>query len=192
MKISLTESDIRKIVKTVLEEELACMGTNYVKVRELAHNIKLGNSDAIETAAISMSRKIPRGSILIPVPQHTGNAEYTLKLSKRIAELSGCKVMDILKAAPREDTLFSRKKMNGGVVKEYSLGFYVVGDDNTGEKLKSARDIILIDNVVDSGMTYAQAAMTIEKAYGISPWMFSVGVVVNPKDPTRNIVRSVF
>ena len=66
MRISLTESDIRKIVKSVLEEELACMGTNYVKVRELAHNIKRGNSDAIETAAISMSRKIPRGFVTVP------------------------------------------------------------------------------------------------------------------------------
>lgn len=188
----LTESYIRKVVESVLEEELACMGADYAKVRELAHSVKRGEADAIEVAAISMARKIPRGSILIPVPQHTGNAEYTLKLSKRIAELSGCMVMDILKAAPREDTLFTRKKMNGGVVKEYSLGFYVVGGANTGEKLKSTRDVILIDNVVDSGMTYAQAAMAIEKAYGISPWMFSVGVVVNPKDPTRNIVRSVF
>ena len=192
MRISLTESDIRNVVKSVLEEELACMGSDYAKVRDLAKNIKYGNIEAIETAAISMSKKIPRGSILIPVPQHSGNAEYTLRLSNKIAELSGCKVMDILKAAPREYTLFSRKKMNGGVVKEYSLGFYVVGDDSTESTLKSATNVILIDNVVDSGMTYAQAAMAIEKAYAISPWMFSVGVVINPKDPTRNIVRSVF
>jgi len=192
MRIVLTESNLRQIIKDILKEELACMGSNYIKVQDLTKEIKYGDDEAIEKAAISMSKRIPKGSILIPVPQHSGRAEYTLKLSNRIANLSGCEVLDILKSDPREETLFSKKKKNGGVVKDYSLGFYVADNEEIGNKLKSARNVILIDNVVDSGMTYEQAAKAIENAYGISPWMFSVGVVTNPKDPTRNIIRSVF
>lgn len=188
----MTESNLRQIIKDILKEELACMGSNYIKVQDLTKEIKYGDDEAIEKAAISMSKRIPKGSILIPVPQHSGRAEYTLKLSNRIANLSGCEVLDILKSDPREETLFSKKKKNGGVVKDYSLGFYVADNEEIGNKLKSARNVILIDNVVDSGMTYEQAAKAIENAYGISPWMFSVGVVTNPKDPTRNIIRSVF
>ena len=41
-----------------------------------------------------------KNDILIPAPQHTGNAEYTREIAERIASVTGAKVADILKCIP--------------------------------------------------------------------------------------------
>lgn len=192
MRITLTESQLFGMIKDIIMESLACMGANYYNVRKLAHDVKNGDSDAIEQAAIMMAKKVPAKSVLIPVPNHSGKAEYTLKLAQRIAQLSNSTAIDILSAKPRSGHLYTVKMKNKGIAPEYDLGFTTSKDENTENILKSARNIILIDNVVDSGMTYQQAENAIRKTYGVNPWMLSLGVVSNPKDTSRNIVRSTY
>jgi len=188
----LTESKFFSLIRESVLEALACLGASYNNVRRLAHDVKTGDSDAIEQAAILMSRKVPANSILIPVPNHSGKADYTLRMAKRIAQLSKSEVLDIIKATPREGTLYTTKIKNKGIAKEQNLGFSVLKSNTVSEKLKNTRNVILIDNVVDSGMTYQQAEERVREAYGVKPWMLSLGAVENPKDTSRDIIRSVF
>lgn len=191
-KVYITEQQLHKIVKNAVLETLSCLGKNYINVRKLAHDIKRGDIEAIEKASLLLAEKCPSQSILIPIPQHTGKADYTLALANRLAKLTNSKVLDIIYSNPRTDTLYSIKKQNHGVIKDYSLGFQIVRRSEIERQLKSARNVILIDNVVDSGMTYTQAFNLVEKNYNVKPWMLCLGAVVKPKDNSMDIIRSVF
>ena len=190
--ITLTEGRFYDLIRESVLEALACLGASYNNVRLLAHDVKSGDSDAIEMAAILMSKKVPANSILIPIPNHGGRADYTLKMAARIAQLSKSEVLDIITAIPRKNTLYTAKKQNKWIADEITLGFRVVRDNHVAQKIQRARNVILIDNVVDSGMTYQQAEKAVRDAYGVKPWMLSLGAVENPKDTSRDIIRSVF
>lgn len=194
-KIILTEAKLRELISNILLETLACLGGAYQKrIRFLCHLIKDGDMDAIDEASIIMAKHVPPGSILVPIPSHNGYSTYTLTLANYIAKRSKSKVMDILSSPPRERMY--NLKFNKGDVESIDLQFSADSNDRKkiGEILRSARNVILIDNVVSSGVTYKQAQEAIKKLYGVDAWMLSLGAVLNsPYDrKEKRVLRSTF
>ena len=192
-KYILTESELRSFISEAVKETLACLGATYTrKVSHLAHAVKSGDPEAIDTASLLLSRYVPPRSVLIPIPSHDGHATYTLKLAKFIAKRTGAKVLDILKTDARESLYMQKQK---GVDIDYvDLGYWIMNTPEIGEILKSAKNVILVDNVVDSGVTYEQAQKVIKLAYHVDAWMLSLGAVQGSKyDPDeKRVIRSTF
>lgn len=187
----LTESKLRKMIL----ETLACLGGAYKKrIRNLCHLVKEGNIVAIDEASLMLAKYVPAGSILIPIPSHEGVATYTLTLARFIAKRSKSKVMNILSSPPRERMY--NVKMKNNDVNNVNLNFSGASDEdgNIAKTLSNARNVILIDNVVSSGVTYEQAQRIIKQKYGVNAWMLSIGAVQNtPFDKgEKRVVRSVF
>ncbi|MBO4704841.1 MAG: Eco57I restriction-modification methylase domain-containing protein [Spirochaetaceae bacterium] len=145
--------------------------------RELCHAIKEAspNSDeykkAIEQIAdYFVSQGVfNENSILVPAPQHTGKAEYTLDLALVISSKTKSPVADILRCKPH-DTLYEQKK-NG---KEPVLEFYLENaNESTIRFWKEGGDkVYLIDNVISTGLTFNKAENLIP---GIIPAPYAVG-----------------
>lgn len=192
--IQLTEADIKSIVRQAINElyeTSACLGANYAYVRHLAHDVKAGDITAIDDAAILMSKYVPPRSILIPIPNHTGKADYTLKLAQRIAQISKSEVLDILSSTPRKGTLYLQKKRGVDVTK-INMGLKADGDDSIAERMHKARNVILIDNVIDSGATYEQSKKAILDAFGVDAWLLTLGAVTKPKNKRLDVIRSIY
>lgn len=192
--VRLTEENIRSIIKEVLHElyeTSACLGASYGEVRHLAHDVKAGDPDAIDRAALLMSKYVPPRSVVIPIPQHTGQAEYTLKLAKRIAHLSKATVLNVLTMELHSKSMYLQKQQ-GKNIKDINLGLSAYYDERYAEQMKSARNVILIDNVIDSGTTYEQSREAIKQTYGVDAWLLSLGAVTEPKDKSRDVIRSIY
>jgi hypothetical protein len=194
-KILISETTLKNIIRDVILETIACIGGEYKKrIRYLCHLIKEGNLEAIDEASLIMAKYVPPNSILIPIPSHNGKATYTLKLAQFIAKRSKSKVMDLLSSQPRE--MLYKLKQNGIDPKNINLDFKTTPDpDGTIAKtLSNTRNVILIDNVVSSGITYEQAQNTIKQMYGADSWMLSLGAVENSRyDKGENrVLRSTF
>lgn len=153
--------------------------------RELCHNIKeLGNinsekynpwdyASSLNKIAdyIHSQNIIDKDSVIVPAPQHTGKAEYTLDLAECLYNRSGCQIADVLKAEPH-DMLYDQKK-NG---KETELKLYL--DKENKFALRTIRDaqengkkIYLLDNVISTGKTFNESAKLIP---GIIPCSYSI------------------
>lgn len=126
--------------------------------RDICHDIKqTGNIEsrtkAINEMAAYLGEQIKNLNsplYLVPAPQHTGNAEYTLEIANQMAATNpNCKVLDILKCEPHE-TLYKQKK-NGN--RQGELNFYLA---NGAEIPENAR-LFLVDNVISSGNTFNEA-----------------------------------
>jgi predicted amidophosphoribosyltransferase len=186
---------ISECVRRIIFETLACLGGNYAKrIRYLCHAIKNGDIAAIDEASLIMAKYVPAGSILIPIPSHNGRATYTLKLAQFIAKRSKSKVMDIL-SSPSRESMYNLKQKNVNV-KNVNLNFTGISDadGSIAKILSSAHNVILIDNVVSSGVTYEQAQNEIKRRYGVDAWMLSLGAVQNsPYDrEEKRVIRSIF
>lgn len=191
-KIILTENDIVNIVNdaalTILNETSACLGVPYNYVRHLAHDVKSGDIEAIDNAANIMYRFVPKGSVLIPIPQHSGRATYSLILSKFIGRKAKARTIDLL-STDKRPRVFTLKKQ-GVNPSDIKLDFHVEYNEEIAGYLAKTRNVILIDNVIDSGTTYEQARMAIKNTYGVEPWLLTLGAVMNPKYDPFDVIRS--
>lgn len=189
----LTESKIREIIREslrkIISETISCLGIPYYQVRHLAHKVKAGDLESIDIAANLLFKYVPSNSILIPIPSHNGRATYTLQLARSIAKKSNSRVLDIL-SSPEREMLYNIKKKNKMNPNNVDLGFSSEYNQKVYNLLHSARNIILIDNVVDSGTTYKQSKDILEKVYCVNAWMLSLGVVPNPKSNPFDTIRS--
>ena len=193
--IRLTENRLMGIIKNIILETLASLGGNYAKrIRYLCHAVKEGDIVAIDEASLIMAKYVPSGSILIPIPSHGGKATYTLKLAQFIAKRSKSKVMDIL-SSPSRERMYNLKMRNVDI-QNVNLNFTSADDDDgsIANRLSSVRNVILIDNVVSSGVTYEQAQKEIKRMYGVDAWMLSLGAIQNsPFDKgQKRVIRSIF
>lgn len=194
-KYIITETRLRTMIREAILETLACLGGAYrQRIRYLCHLVKEGDIEAIDEASLMLAKYVPVGSILIPIPSHGGTATYTLKLAQFIAKRSKSKVMDIL-SSPARERMYNLK-MQKADVKNINLNFSAASDDNgrIANALANARNVILVDNVVSSGVTYEQAQKEIKQKYGVDAWMLSLGAVENsPYDKgEKRVVRSTF
>lgn len=121
-------------------------------LRELCHAVKQRNDDAMTTAAECLSDVVSmyhlEGYHIIPIPNHSGKAEYTLEILKRLNNLCDITIDDILIGSQHE-TMYDAKK-SGNPLSKDKLGFRLTRNI-------MARNTILFDNVIGSGTTYFAA-----------------------------------
>lgn len=179
-----------RLLRSIIRETLVALGGAYRgRIRRLAHLVKQGDTAALREASALLSSYVPEGSILVPVPSHSGVSTYTKVLADLIARRSASTVLDILSSDARP--MLYRSKSEGGDP-ETLPPFKVSGD--VGDRLRGASDVILVDNVVDSGVTFQRAHDALKRRYGVEAWMLSLGVVEHPSwDPDEErVLRSSF
>lgn len=115
---------------------------------DICHSLKEGSGDyrgAVGAVAAHIASQGVLGPdcVLVPAPQHTGRAEYTLDIARAVASATGCRVADVLGRVP-----CSRWYGN----KETGLrpAFMLIGRQPKGR-------LFLVDNVVATGATYMEA-----------------------------------
>ena len=121
-------------------------------LRELCHAVKQRDENAMTVAAECLSDIVTLyhldGFHIIPIPNHSGKAEYTLEILKRLKKLSDITIDDILVGSQHE-TMYDAKK-SGNPLSKDKFGFRITKDLTT-------RNTILFDNVIGSGTTYFAA-----------------------------------
>jgi hypothetical protein len=125
--------------------------------RQVAHLLKEDDPDAINEASLFLASEIHSDCVLIPAPQSTGKARYTLSMCKRIKEIVGNKfnitIANILESPPRE-SLYSQKmkqmSKEGGIQEWHGLftGIYIAANLE-----KTDKDVYLVDNHLHLGTT---------------------------------------
>ena len=114
--------------------------------REICHEIKQFNQECLEIMANYFLNQniITKDTILIPAPQHQGYSIYTKEIANIIEKESGASVKDIIVCNPRK-TLYEMKQNK----EKQILNFHLK------EELElTSSNIFLIDNVLDTGLTY--------------------------------------
>lgn len=128
--------------------------------KQIAKRMKYGDTIALDTAARSMIRLIPRDAVLVPIPGHEGTAKQTLELCKAISSYTGLHVADVLKGNERVSNYSAKHEGKGLTVKE--MGFRQVG------VLPNGRTPVYIDNVVDTGTTARAAYQAVGRGVVVS------------------------
>jgi len=146
--------------------------SDYLPVRQLAHRVKQGDVESIKEAARKMSDllwKMTDGKdfVLVPMPGHTGKAEYTEMLASFISQETGLEVIDALRNEQHE-ALYGEKAKNGI---DGLTPFPMTKIRNIPE----GKEAILIDNVLDTGTT----AMSAFRALGENTRLAVLGSTVN-------------
>lgn len=125
-------------------------------LRDLCHAVKSRDDAALTEAAEWLSRVVGKydleGYSIIPIPNHSGRAEYTLEILKRLRRLRSIRICDILVGAAHA-TQYDAKKV-GTKLSLNDYGFELRGDIPLNRA-------ILFDNVIGSGNTYFSAMKTI-------------------------------
>lgn len=99
--------------------------------------------------------------MLIPAPQHTGRAEYTLEIAKIISQVSRAFIADVLRRIPSK-TLYE-KKYEG---QELDPEMYLEGS------IPAAERYFFVDNVISTGTTYRTACRIC--GLGLEPLVYAV------------------
>lgn len=122
-------------------------------VRELVDALKQTEDPFLKkraTAAITnwflRFGQVDRSSYLVPVPQHSGDAEYTKDICEALSSMTGAKVLDIVKCSP----VPCINKYKPKIESEYE--FYRT---NTVPKVKNSR-FYFVDTIINTGETYRQ------------------------------------
>ncbi len=143
------------------------MSLDYYKTpgaRDICHAVKENDNEAIRIMAeyfISLGC-VNKSSILIPAPQHTGNAEYTLEIANIVSDATGAKVCDILKRHTEKPLYEAKSRGNIAVPSLYVAGRM--------PSIKS--DVFFVDNVISTGTTFNTACRTIGR--NMFPLVFAV------------------
>ena len=144
----------------------------YTEVRDLCQEMKRGDISVINPFLDEIAEALPTKSLLVPMPQSSGKAEYTEKLAIAIAE--HCNNLGTDKTAVVLDCLCGYvhdsvcgRKAKGEPFDDIDFGF--VYRDRADRRVKAlvelGWEVILVDNVVDTGTTAsaAIAALNIDK-----------------------------
>lgn len=144
----------------------------YTEVRDLCHEMKRGDVSVINPFLDEIADALPTRSLLVPMPQSSGKAEYTEKLAVAIAE--HCNNLGTDKTAVVLDCLCGcvhdsvcGRKAKGEPFDDIVFGFiYRDGaESRLRDFVQKGWEVILVDNVVDTGTTAsaAIAALNINK-----------------------------
>lgn len=138
--------------------------------RTIARRLKKQEQAAVQHAAAVLSKYIPENCVLIPMPSHTGYPVAMKALCREIAKITHSSVVYAIQGVSRE-TMYAVKK-RGGTMSENDLLFKQVKPVPTG------KNIIIVDNVVDSGRTALAACHAMQD--GI---VLAYAYTTNPKLP---------
>lgn len=138
-------------------------------IRHICRSVKQTESETVQDSAISTmavffaDKILTRHknhcdkAIIIPIPQHTGYAEYTKEIAKRVGDVTGAKILDILKAEPRESFYSSKKKETIESFEFAVPSIAPVLELEKGFKSEDFLGIYLLDNVIATGNTFKKA-----------------------------------
>lgn len=147
-------------------------------LRKLSKDVKKNDCTAIAMAALLLSHIITPNSVIIPLPQSSGKAEYTLELAKTIKVIrQDCEVIDILSGRSRKK-LYDIKKSRTSL-KGVKTGIKVSEDAGSKETLESNPNIFLLDNVVNTGFTYNRARKALRKYVKVEPSLLAISATAN-------------
>ena len=147
-------------------------------LRKLSKDVKKNDSTAIAIAALLLSQLITPNAVLIPVPQSSGKAEYTLELANTIRIIrQDCEVVDILSGRTRKK-LYDIKKSRTSL-KGVKTGLKVKENINCRDTLESHSDIYLLDNVLNTGFTFNRARKALRKYVKIEPSLLAISATSN-------------
>ena len=136
--------------------------------REIAKRMKVGETEALDCAALTMIPLIPRHSVLVPIPGHEGKAKQTLQLCKAISSYTGIPVADVLQGKSRESNYDAKHEGKG--LTEKDMGFRKVS------QLPEGKIPVYVDNVVDTATTtkaaYHAAGKGMVVTFAISDTLF--------------------
>lgn len=141
----------------------------------ICHGVKDGDENCKNEMADFLSKQIAWDCVLIPVPQHTGKAEYTLdianKIKERIGNIYNIQISDILESDERP-TLYEQKQK---IIEKTSSSFTEeeISNLNTGnirikqgcEIPKQNQNVYILDNVISTGKTYEEIKKLIPGSY---------------------------
>ena len=147
-------------------------------LRKLSKDVKKNDSTAIAIAALLLSQILSPNAVLIPVPQSSGKADYTLELANTIRIIrQDCEVMDILSGRTRKK-LYDIKKSKTNL-KGVRTGLKVKESADCKEVLQSNPNIFLLDNVLNTGFTFNRARMALRKYVKVEPSLLSISATSN-------------
>lgn len=156
-------------------------------LQDLSKKVKNGDPEAITLAAKLLSQIMAPNALLIPIPQSSGRADYTLILANEIKKLrSDCEVLDIL-TSPVRKKLYTLKKINPNLT-NVDLGFKILPSIDFQELLETHPHVYLLDNVVDTGMTYLQSKKVVEDIMGIEPVMLAISATPRSQQMKKALV----
>ena len=115
-------------------------------LRKLSKDVKRNDSTAIAIAALLLSQILSPNAVLIPVPQSSGKADYTLELANTIRMIrQDCEVIDILSDRTRK-RLYDIKRTRTNL-KGVKTGIKVKESADCRETLESHSDILCLTPV---------------------------------------------
>ncbi len=137
--------------------------------RDVCQAVKNHDGSAVAVMAdwYVNTQLITENCTVIPVPQHTGRAKYTLAVCRILQKKTGCRIADVLRCRPRESLAVQKK----AGIKKLSSGIYAVRHG------KIQGRIYLIDNVSDTGLTMKGCVSFIPEA---EPFAFASGISGKP------------
>lgn len=147
-------------------------------LRKLSKDVKKNDTTAIAMAALLLSKILTPNAVLIPVPQSSGKADYTLELANTIKIIrQDCEVADILAGTPRKK-LYDIKKTKTSL-KGIKTGLKVKDNADCIDTLYSHSDVFLLDNVVNTGFTFNRARKALRKYVKIEPSLLAISATSN-------------
>lgn len=147
-------------------------------LRKLSKDVKKNDSTAIAIAALLLSQILTPNAVLIPVPQSSGKADYTLELANTIRIIRhDCEVADILSGTPRKK-LYDIKKSKTNL-KGVRTGLKVKDSADCKETLQSNPNVFLLDNVLNTGFTFNRARKALRKYVKVEPSLLAISATSN-------------
>lgn len=132
-------------------------GRHKSHLRTLAHAVKTGKRRPLEEAAHLLASFCNKDKVLVPIPNHDGDAGWTYKLAVLIASICGATVCDVLQGFPRESS--HEAKIAGRNIKS-KVWFF-----KKPEVKYPSRNVILIDNCFATGATIEAARKALDLPY---------------------------
>lgn len=122
-------------------------------VRQLVDDLRQNEDPLLRSRAIAVISEwfvkfgeVGKFDVLVPVPQHSGDAEYTKKICENIASVTGASVLDIVKCSPVPS--FKTYKPNDNKRYEYYRSDRIADAKNS--------NFYFVDSIIKSGDTYKQ------------------------------------
>lgn len=147
-------------------------------LRKLSKDVKKNDCTAIALAALLLSHIITPNAVIIPLPQSSGRAEYTLELAKTIRIIrQDCEVVDILSGTPRKK-LYEIKKSRTSL-KGVKTGMKVNENTDCIDTLQNNPNIYFLDNVVNTGFTFSRARKALRRFVKVEPSLLAISATRN-------------
>ena len=151
------------------------------KVAKICHGVKDHKEKYIKKMAKFLSKTVNEDCFIIPIPQHSGKAEYTLETALKIKEMKKRKfnieILDVLECDPHI-SLYDQKKaikekgkfLTKEQIKNLDIGNLRLKKDFDKNTIEG-KSVFFLDNVMTTGTTFKNCLSLIPDA---KPLIFAI------------------